>query len=113
MSKKKVLKTKKKVVVSNKKAKATPTVSRSRSNTASIRKQELIFGKQNYMFMGIGVGLIILGMILMSGGGMDDPNQWDPNVIYSTRRTLIAPILILAGLIMQIYAIFLRNNKVA
>ena len=69
----------------------------------------LIFTKRNYMFIGIGCGLIALGMILMLGGSMKDPNVWDESVIYSFRRTLLAPVVILAGLGLQIYAIFLRK----
>lgn len=56
--------------------------------------------------MGIGCGLIALGLILMLGGGMDDPAVWDESVIYSPIRITLAPIVILAGLGMQIYAIF-------
>lgn len=106
MSKKKVVTTKKKKQ-DNLTQRVAPTSSRSRATTTT--PTELLFGKRNYMFMAIGFGLIILGMILMSGGGMDDPNTWDPDVIYSTRRTLLAPIVILAGLGMQIYAIFLKK----
>ncbi|MEP6792863.1 MAG: DUF3098 domain-containing protein [Saprospiraceae bacterium] len=66
----------------------------------------LLFSKDNYMYMAIGVGLIALGMILMLGGSMKDPNQWDESVIYSFRRITLAPIIILAGLATEIYAIF-------
>lgn len=66
----------------------------------------LLFSKENYMYMAIGVGLIALGMILMLGGGMKDPNTWDESVIYSARRITLAPIIILAGLATEIYAIF-------
>ena len=55
--------------------------------------------------MAIGVGLIALGMILMLGGAMKDPNQWDESIIYSARRTVVAPIFILAGIVTEIYAI--------
>ena len=68
----------------------------------------LLFTKQNYLYIAIGCGLIALGMILMLGGGMKDPNVWDESVIYSPVRTVLAPIVILAGLGMQIYAIFKR-----
>ena len=111
MSKKKIVTTKKKKSKSDDKTRVVPTSSRTRSSAASLPKSDLIFGKQNYIFMAIGVGLIFLGMLLMSGGGMDDPNEWKPEVIYSLRRTLLAPILILIGLVMQIYAIFLRGDK--
>ena len=45
-------------------------------------------------------------LCITSGGGMPDPDTWDPNIIYSTRRTLLAPIVILAGLVVEIIAIF-------
>ncbi|HMG15215.1 MAG TPA: DUF3098 domain-containing protein [Saprospiraceae bacterium] len=69
-------------------------------------KEELIFNKSNYVWMGIGVGAILLGLLLMMGGSMPDPNTWDPNIIYSFRRTVLAPFLILVGLGIEVYAIF-------
>jgi hypothetical protein len=66
----------------------------------------LLFNKQTYLYIGIGCALIALGLVLMLGGGMEDPNVWDESVIYSPRRLTLAPIVILAGLGMQIYAIF-------
>ncbi len=103
--------TKKKVVVSQKK-KVSPTTARSRSSAArDAKKAPLIFGKQNYIYMAAGLGLIFLGMLLMSGGGMDDPNEWNPDVIYSWRRTFLAPLVILCGLGMEVYAIFLNKES--
>ena len=81
--------------------------SRKTSNTSFFgNKEELIFNKNNYMWMAIGLGSIFIGMLLMMGGAMKDPNTWDPNVIYSTTRTVIAPIFILLGLGIEVYAIF-------
>ena len=48
-------------------------------------------------------------MLLMSGGSMPSPDVWDEDIIYSTRRTLIAPIVILIGLGLQVYAIFAKK----
>ena len=70
----------------------------------------LTFGKRNYYFMLGGLALIFLGLILMSGGHMPSPDVWDESLIYSTRRILIAPILILAGLALQIVAIFTKKQ---
>lgn len=70
---------------------------------------ELIFTKTNFMWMGIGVALIILGLALMSGGKMPNAETWDPNLIYSFRRTVLAPFVILAGLGVEVYAIFKRG----
>jgi hypothetical protein len=94
---------KKKVVAS--KPTVAPAAQR-RSSTRNVQAFPLLFSKQNYLYIGIGCGLIALGMILMLGGGMKDPNVWDESVIYSARRTVLAPIVILAGLGMQVYAIF-------
>ena len=65
----------------------------------------LIFDKQNYMWMAIGAAVIILGFLLMIGGKSADPNVFNEKEVYSIRRITIAPILIIAGLVMEIYAI--------
>ena len=73
-------------------------------------KSEFIFGKRNYKFMFIGIVFIALGLILMSGGGSDDPNVFNPE-IFNFRRIRLAPTLILIGFAIQIYAILLNPNK--
>jgi hypothetical protein len=65
-----------------------------------------LFTKENYLWMGIGAGVIVLGMLLMMGGKNENLNTFDYNVVYSTTRVTIAPILILAGLMIEVYAIF-------
>lgn len=81
------------------------------SSTENVKSGDdgFLFGKRNFMFMFAGIALIALGMLLMSGGHMPDANTWDEGIIYSTRRTLIAPIVILAGLGVQFYAIFAKK----
>ncbi|WP_298494259.1 DUF3098 domain-containing protein [uncultured Algibacter sp.] len=78
------------------------------------RKEEakpiFVFGKKNYQFMFIGLAIIALGFILMSGGGSDDPNVFNPE-IFSWRRIRLAPTLILIGFGIQIYAILLNPDK--
>ncbi|MGX1928454.1 DUF3098 domain-containing protein [Flagellimonas sp. 2504JD4-2] len=69
-----------------------------------------IFQKKNYIFLFIGLALIALGFILMSGGGSDDPNVFNPD-IYHFRRIRLAPTLVLIGLGIQVYAILLNPNK--
>jgi len=76
------------------------------SRQAKAVQQDLIFGRQNYLFIALAFGLILLGMLLMMGGSMPDANTWDESLIYSTRRTLIAPITILIGLVLGVVAIF-------
>jgi hypothetical protein len=62
------------------------------------------FGKENYRLMLIGLALIVIGFLLMIGGGSTDPNQFNPE-IFSFRRITLSPILILAGYVVEIFAI--------
>ena len=54
----------------------------------------------------VGAALIIVGMLLMSGGKSADPNVFNPNEVYSFRRITLAPIVIIIGFIVEVYAIF-------
>lgn len=65
-----------------------------------------IFDKENYTWMLIGLVVIAIGMFLLSGGASKDPAVFDKSEVYSFRRITVAPILILAGLVIEIYAIF-------
>jgi len=65
-----------------------------------------IFTKENYIWMAAGVVLIAIGMLLMAGGKSDNPAVFDNKEVYSTTRITIAPILILAGLVLEVFAIF-------
>ena len=78
------------------------------------KKAELdsLFTKDNYIWMAIGAVIIALGMFLMSGGKTTDPNVFDNNEVYSTTRITVAPILILFGFVVEIYAIF-KKPKIA
>jgi len=73
-------------------------------------RKPLLFGKKNYQFLFLGLILIALGFILMSGGGSNDPNEWNPE-IFNFRRIRLAPMLILLGLLIEIYAIMLKSDK--
>ena len=65
-----------------------------------------LFDKQNLWLMLIGVGVIALGMLLMVGGRSKDPAVFNYDEVYSTVRVTVAPILIIIGLVIEIYAIF-------
>ena len=73
--------------------------------------QEFLFDKINYKILLIGIAVIALGFILMSGGGSDDPNVFNENV-FSFRRIRLAPTTVLIGFGITIYAI-LKNPKKA
>jgi hypothetical protein len=53
-----------------------------------------------------GIAIMVLGFLLMSGGKSEDPNVFNANEVYSTTRITVAPILILAGLVILVIAIF-------
>ena len=71
---------------------------------------DLLFNKVNYMYILGGIVLMVIGFVLMSGGSMPDANTWDESIIYGSRRTVIAPIFILAGLVVQVMAIFKKSK---
>ena len=73
-------------------------------------EKEFIFQKKNYTVMFIGLALIVLGFILMSGGGSDDPEVFNPE-IFSFRRIRLAPTMVLIGFAIEVYAILLDPNK--
>ena len=70
-------------------------------------KKKLLFGKRNYKFMLIGILFIAVGFILMSGGSSDDPNIFNEE-IYSFRRIRLAPMLVILGFIIEVYAILTK-----
>ncbi len=80
------------------------------SSTSTNHQTEFIFGNKNFQWMLIGLGVIALGFILMSGGGSDDPNVFNPE-IYSWRRIRLAPAIVLIGFGIEVYAILLNSNK--
>jgi len=64
------------------------------------------FDKENIWWMLGGVAVMILGFLIMAGGRNTDPNVFDESKVYSFTRITIAPILILAGLVIEIVALF-------
>jgi hypothetical protein len=70
-----------------------------------------LFGKENYKWMLIGLVFVALGLFLMGGGKSKDPNVFDPKEVYSFTRITVAPILILGGFVIEIFAIFRKDKK--
>lgn len=66
--------------------------------------------KRNYLYMLIGVVIIVLGFVLMSGGGEHTATEFDES-IFSFRRITLAPIVVVAGFVFEIYAIMKRFNR--
>ena len=70
----------------------------------------MVFGKKNYILLAISVGIIILGLLLMSGGGSADNPKFTAE-IFSTRRIVVAPIVTLVGFLLIIYAIMAKPKS--
>jgi hypothetical protein len=73
-------------------------------------EKEFLFGKRAYRIMGLGIVLIIVGFVLMTGGGSDDPNVFNPE-IYSPLRIRVAPTLVLLGFAVLVVAILATKKK--
>ncbi|MEY3240682.1 MAG: hypothetical protein RIR11_2120 [Bacteroidota bacterium] len=69
-------------------------------------KHDFIFGRQHFILFGAGLGLVLLGLMLMTGGQQVSPDVWDDKVAYSPMRITIAPMMILAGFVAIIVGIF-------
>ncbi len=77
------------------------------------KKFEFALSKQNYLLMAIGFAVVILGFILMIGGKSNDPNVFNEE-IYGFQRITLAPMIVLAGFLFEIYAIMKKpkdNNN--
>lgn len=71
---------------------------------------QFLFDTVNYTFLLIGIGVIALGFLLMSGGGSDDPNVYS-DAIFSFRRIRLAPMVVLIGFGVVFYSIFKKDKK--
>ena len=90
-------------------AKQTPQAPARTAAPSATKKVQLtgdLFNKDNFTWMLIGVAVLIVGFLLMAGGGSPDPNVFNKAEVYSARRITLAPIIILIGLAIEIYAIF-------
>lgn len=70
----------------------------------------LPFNRDNYKWVIIGLVFLLVGFLLMIGGGSDDPDVFN-EAIFNFRRLTLAPILVLAGFGIQIYAIMKRTKN--
>lgn len=73
-------------------------------------KNTPLFGKQNLVWMLVGLIVIVLGLVLMAGGKSMDPTVFNENEVYSFTRITLAPILIVAGLWIEVFAIMRKSN---
>ena len=70
-----------------------------------MQKHYFSFAKNNYLIILVGVFLVIFGFLMMTGGGSDDPNQFNEAELFSARRITLAPITVILGYIVVIVGI--------
>lgn len=81
-------------------------------------KKDFALEKENYILLAIGLVIIIIGFLLMSGGAATNPNDFYPNndpnqtpEIFSFRRITLAPIVIIFGFVFEIFAIMVKADS--
>lgn len=82
---------------------------KNQTSEKSENKSDFLFTKENYYIMAVGLVFIALGFILMIGGGSDDPTVFNEN-IFNAQRLTVAPILLVIGYIIEIFAIFYKKK---
>lgn len=89
--------------------KVTPVATRKETVHHS-HEESVLFTKENYKWMVIGLIIMAIGFFLMAGGKSTDPNVFNDNQVYSFRRITLAPILIVGGLVVEIFAIIKKQK---
>ncbi|RLD63411.1 MAG: DUF3098 domain-containing protein [Bacteroidetes bacterium] len=81
-----------------------------KENKEEAHKVDFALAKENYRLLVIGLIIIIIGFILMTGGAVNDPNKFNPE-IFSFRRITLAPIVVLFGFVFEIWAIMKKPKN--
>ncbi len=82
-----------------------------RQNIFRTGDHEILYTRENFMYFGMGLALILIGLLAMTGGGQTDPNQWHGEELYSFRRITLSPILMVAGFVVVAIGIFKRPKQ--
>ena len=80
-------------------------------NKKSTEKESFALARENYILLIIGFAIIVLGFVLMIGGKSEDPTIFNEEEIFSFRRITLAPIVVLAGFIFEIWAIMKKPKS--
>ena len=73
-------------------------------------KKPMPFGRDNYKWVLIGLAFLVVGFLLMIGGGSTDPDVFNEKM-FNFQRLTLAPILVLAGFVVEIVAIFWKKKQ--
>jgi predicted permease len=75
-----------------------------------MKEEKFLFQRENYILFGIGLAFIILGFILMTGGGSDNPQIYNEE-LFNSRRIIFSPLLIVVGFVIEVFAILRRPKS--
>lgn len=78
-----------------------------KKNTPEQENPRMPLTRKNYILLLIGFAVIVLGFVLMAGGGSDSPDEFN-YAMFSWRRITLAPILVVGGFVIEIFAIMKR-----
>jgi hypothetical protein len=91
------------------KAKPAPAAaSQQKTKVTAVSNVSFMFDKENYTIMAVGVVIVIIGFLLMTGAANDNPAVFNKEEIYSFRRISLAPVVVIIGFLIGIYAILKR-----
>ena len=82
-----------------------------KKNEQQSNETKMPFGRDNYLWVLIGIAFLLIGFLLMIGGGSDNPDVFN-EAIFNFRRLTLAPILVLAGFGIEIYAIMKKPKDI-
>ena len=72
-------------------------------------KKNMVLNKKNYLFIILGCVVVILGFVLMSGGGSENPDNFNEEELFSFRRITLAPFLVMLGYGLVLFGIMKKN----
>jgi len=92
---------------------AVPQAAPAKSKSAPVSNLPFLFDRLNYVIMAAGVVVIIIGFLLMTGKANDNPAVFNSDEIYSFRRITLAPVVVMIGFLIEVYAILKRPAATA
>ena len=73
-------------------------------------KNNISFTKQNYYIILVGLAIVIIGFMLMSGGGSENANEFNAEELFSFRRITLAPIMVILGYVIVVIGIMKKTS---
>jgi hypothetical protein len=84
---------------------------KSKKETEANSNINFALGEKNYVLLAIAFVIIVIGFLLMVGGGSDDPTVFTGDELFSFRRIVLAPVVVLFGFVFGVYAIMKKPKE--